>query len=289
MISPGEFWSLQEPVLVMAAVLDAYMKFSGRLQDWRAATAEWWVGLQLIHWPQRHEISQRFLEITYAIYGRKMLSWRRVFSSCTSSLLLTFVFFFLILRLNQILFGIGDVDYNANYVVDFLGHTGGSISYSNPLYLISVAYDCVGFNFIPDFISLAETCWVIKLAAQRKYNLFFLFFIDFVFTTFIWVVAHLIAFVYSSLILGIDLAPLLNNYDADSVPILAYVATTYSTSLIWFVFLFTLLIVSAAKRASSFAVALFESKWVVELPIFLFVGVICLVSWPIYFLLKFAV
>ena len=61
---------------------------------------------------------------------------------------------------------------------------------------------------------------------------------------------------------------------------LAYVVTTYSTSFIWFAFLFTVFATAQLKRLSAILSHLLESKWVAELPILMMVGLLCMLCWP---------
>jgi len=65
--------------------------------------------------------------------------------------------------------------------------------------------------------------------------------------------------------------------------------TTYTTSAVWFLFVFNVLFVGFLKRVSSYAVVILESKLAQQLSFGLVVGMICLLSWPILFLMKIIV
>lgn len=41
MIGYSEFWSIQEPLLSMAAVIEGILHFSGKTKRWRELTADW--------------------------------------------------------------------------------------------------------------------------------------------------------------------------------------------------------------------------------------------------------
>ena len=292
MITYSELWSIQEPILAMALALEAYLRFSGRIVLWKNVTGDWWVNLQALRWPNRHEISEKFLEIFILVYGGKAFSLRRIVAVSLSSLFLTLVSYFLFVRIGQTFFEIGDY---ILWISGFLGRNilGSEVPASIARHLDTftvflVIWNSLGINLFPDFVSVIETGWIIKLSTDRRQGIVTLALIDLTLTTLIWVVAHATAWVVTALYGGFNYKVfflfMISQYGAQSPSLSAYIFTTYMTSILWFVFLFTVLAIAQLKRMSKIAVRILESRWVAELPIIIIVGNLCLLSWPILFL-----
>jgi len=298
MISYSELWSIQEPILAMATILQTYMNFSGRIITWKNATADWWIKLQLIKWANRYEISAKFRELFQQIYGQKLFSVRRLLSSTTSSTIFLLFSYWLLLKLFLLYSNNIIIPIEGNPYYKFIGYTEDFISHSHPFPIIFLIFDSIGINLVPDYISLAETGWIINKACKKESNLLGLFFIDIMLTTTISMVSHILAYMYSAIFIygsPLSLDDFLFAYTfvhhnemliGYAIGNWAFVASTFSTSLLWILFIFSVLSIALLKRLSSYAVAVLESKWVAELPIVLFVGLLCLFSWPILFFLK---
>lgn len=277
----------------MVGVLQSYLFFSGLLNRWKNATAEWWVNLQLITWPERHQISEKFLEIFNYIYGAKTLSWRRLFTAVLFSTFFIIGFYWLFVRIGTIFFHLPDerILFNNPYF-SYFGYNE-SIHRLHPLSFFFVAFDSLGMNLIPDFISLAETAWILRLASKKGAYLLPLIILDLFFTTIICMVAIILSFLYTKdfFYSGVEItifdAIMFNFFGSGNTPFLwAVVGTTYTTSIIWVMFLLTILIVSILKRTSNTLVKILESNFVTQLPVVLVVGIPCLLSWPILFVLR---
>ena len=167
------------------------------------------------------------------------------------------------------------------------------IEYHHPLKVFFLLFDSSGVNIIPDFISVAETGWILSKATEKNSNITALFLLDLFLTTLIWVIAHCVAILYATFILPGDPASLsiesiLNMYSMHGAGDnwLSYILTTYTTSGIWFGFVLSVLLVAAAKRMSTWVLVILESKWVRELPLLFIVGVPCLLAWLVLLVLR---
>ncbi|MDG4474660.1 hypothetical protein [Thiovibrio frasassiensis] len=295
MITYSQLWSIQEPILAMAGVIEGYLHFSGRLRDWRNFTADWWVNLQLIKWSDRDQINAKFLEFFNLVYGEKIFSFRRLISAIVSSILFTFIFYIILTRISIYLGGFEYIDLSKNnYFFEWLGYSDGVIEKLNHIYIAAVLFDSSGINILPDFVSIAETGWILKKATEKNANLPALFILDLFLTSLIWFAGHASGTLYSAYILPGDLALLSlecikNDYSliqGNGSVWLSFILTTYTTSIIWFCFVFSILFIGGAKRLSKRAVVILETKWVFELPVLTIVGLLCLLSWPILFFVR---
>jgi len=288
MISYSELWAIQEPILAMAVVVETYLHFSGRIREWKTLTAKWWYELQVIPWPRNNDLSKRFYDLFIAIYGIRLLSFRRVIASALSSLFFIVILFWFLNRIGQTFFNWSGTIYALHVPpwLTWLVLPGSTIpSLSIPKVAMTL-HDSLGFNLIPDIISIAETGWILRKASESGSKLSKLAIIDFAFTTLIWIVAHSIAYAYTTGIeMGSFAAVPLSVVYSDATW-LAAIGTTYSTSLLWIGFLFTLYIMIFLRRASSTLVSLLESKLVQELPFALMIGIPCLVAWPTLFIAR---
>ena len=297
MISYSELWSIQEPILAMVLIVEGYIRYSGRMAVWRDLSANWWTKLQLLKWKDRAVINRRFLRLYNTVYGEKLISMRRIFSVTLSSLILTFVFYIFFTRL-VLLSGMPDhINLSSTYFLEFFNYHEATIDKQHPLFILAVLFDSIGFNAIPDFLSVAETGWILKKATRKNSNILALFFLDLFLTTLICLSAHIIAFLYSAFILPGDIRFLsietikynYSIFNGIGASKLAFILTTYTTSAVWFLFVFNVLFVGFLKRVSSYAVVILESKLAQQLSFGLVVGMICLLSWPILFLMKIIV
>ena len=283
----SELWSVQEPILAMAAIVEIYFRFSGGVQSWRAATANWWYNLQMIRWPNRREISLRFYEIFVVIYGDRMFSGRRLVASAISSILFVLITYWFLVNLGQAFFDLPITAVKKGIQppwLDWIASPGQIIRYLELRDLTLIIYDSLGVNLVPDMISLAETGWLIKMAGTGKRSLTALFFLDLLLTSLIWMTAHGIAHVGTVvLVRPIDLSLV---YSFTNSAWVAYIISTYATSILWLSFILAVLIVSTAKRTSQLAAVILESRWVSEIPIALIVGIPCLLSWLVLFILR---
>jgi hypothetical protein len=181
-----------------------------------------------------------------------------------------------------------------NYFFNFFNYYATEIEKQNPLFIAAVLYDSVGINVIPDFLSVAETCWILRKATNPNSNILVLFLLDLILTTLICFFAHVFAYLYTVFILPRDLRYLsmevirynYSIFDGVGVSKLAYISTTYITSFFWFCFVSCTLFFGLEKRISRYSVLVLESNLAQKLPLSLMVGIPCLLSWPILFLIK---
>ena len=293
LISYKDLWSIQEPILAFAAIIEVYLHTSGILNRWRDLATNWWANLQLMTWPQRGEISVQFQKLFSLIYGHKTFSRRRVISAIISSLFFTIFFYFLFVRINQSLFDIGDIDYRTDIspVFMFLNHRIYSdypifYPYTHPIRIAALIFDALMLNMIPDFISLSVTAWLIKVASAKKVRLSLLLILDLVFMTLIWICWHGTRYYFETLLSPPGRLPITQYYTVADPDRWAFVATTYSTSIMWIIFLIVIASIIIMKQVSPLFVKLLESRFVNELPIATMVGIVCLISWLVLFLAK---
>lgn len=299
MISYKELWEIQEPILAMAGIIQVYLQFSGKVNRWKDSTAKWWVNLQLIAWPDRHQISEKFLDIFEIIYGKRTLSLRRILTSVIFSLFFIVCFYWLFVRICTTFFKMPDewVIVKGNPYFLFLGYHESTIYLLHPYKILTILYDSLGINIIPDFISLAETAFILRLASKKDANLLSLVFLDFFLTTLIFIVGLFVAILYTKFIIyggSGDILEyikfnILSNtaFVTGSVPYwAAAAATTYTTSILWVLFIIYTLCLAILKRASTVVIKALESPWVTQLPVVLVFGIPCLVAWPVLFILR---
>lgn len=309
MLTYKELWEIQEPLLAMAAILQSYLQFSGSLKQWKIATADWWINLQLITWPERHQINQKFLEVFDQVYGGKTFSWRRLYRSTLFSIFFVFCFYWLFVRIGMAFFKLpeeflaaGNSTLLSLFQINIVTEAQ-ALPWFDPITLLVVFYDALGLNVIPDFVSLLETAWILRIACKKEAPLILLLLLDFLLTTLIWMAALGVATLNTAILTyGIDfftshdfpIYDYLNKVFNFSLPTAvspvpfywAMVSTTYTTSLLWILFIVTILSIAFLKRTTSILVTLLESKWVINFPIVLVVGIPCLIAWPVLFTLR---
>lgn len=303
MLTVSELWGIQEPLLAMAALLELAIKTSSGYSKWKSLTYAWWCNLQLIKWPDRYDINKRFLEIFHIIYGDKFLSCKRFFISSISSFIFVLFSYWLILIIYSVIYNASfleaemNIDNREHFFYYFLNHVPKvkTFSFHN---IAGLLWDSIGINLLPDIISLLETEWILKKATEKESNLLKLFLLDFILTSLIWLIAHSMAILLSMIYFNesinltkwffLDYRFNINNEFFYTKKLLepkalSYICSTYSTSLLWALFLIAVLFLSSLKRASNIAVNILETKWVAKLPIGFSVGFLCLISWIIYF------
>lgn len=290
MITYNELWTIQEPLLAMAAVFDGIFRFSGAARSWKMATAEWWYKLQLIKWPDKHKISGVFYDLFITIFGTKTLSVRRILLSAIASCIFLVAIYYSLEAIMKAVnhdwpsgyYGIPDI-----FSSWYIGYYEFVPTYSIK-HLFGIIYGSFGLNVIPDFISLCQTGYIIKLASRKGSSLLKLSFLDFILTTLIAVSAHIIMIIIFVNTYDSSISELLNmNYTLQSCPDkFSYILTTYFTSISWLGFIITVSSIAALKRSSDLMVWLFETKIVQDIPFLLIVGVPCLISWPILFIIN---
>ncbi len=272
----------------MAAIFEAWMRWSGRMTQWRETTAEWWYKIQLVSWPTRYQISEKFYSLFVAIYGENALSLRRIVATFASSYIFFIFFFFIISAFQQAIYGaselrVGAVDWFSSHFF----YVGEPIQLFGMKHIFWLLFNATGVNLIPDLVSLIETGIILKYASRQNSHLFLLFLLDLILTTAIWIVAHMITYFSISYYDGISLEQFLHLYSIKAHPeYLSYIFTTYATSLIWWIFLMVALVAGVLKRSSRLAVTILESRIVRELPVAIIIGVPCLLSWPVLFVAK---
>lgn len=300
-ISYSQLWSIQEPLLAMAAVIEAYIHYSNVVKRWRDTTADWWVSLKSLTWTSRFEINQRFVELFDAIYGAKTFSWRRIIVSFFISTFLLLIFYFLFIAVFQVFFNMPiSRNVSGHKLYYYFGFRNEFVSLLHPFTVLFVVYDSLGTNFLPDFISVAETGLILKWASKKNSNLISLFIFDLFLTTSILVITHLVAHYYHAIMHNnptlFSIEYLKAAYDPrigvrgwgiNTPEWWALIATTYSTSILWIFFIINTLFIGFLKRSSRILCRLLESNWTSKFPIVLTVGIPCLICWPILFILRF--
>jgi hypothetical protein len=121
------------------------------------------------NWPQQ------FSEIFDSIFGEKHLSWRCFIRSCIASSFFSIIMFFLWLSIHP---------------ADVGRHLHFGIAYSALWAIISLIF----LNFVPDYISLLETRFLLKIMTQVKTAkiLFLLLIVDLLLTFLIWILGFAI-------------------------------------------------------------------------------------------------
>ncbi len=283
-----ELWSIQEPLLAMAGIVEALLHFSGRIILWKHKTADLWVNIQLIKWKDRYEINTAFLDLYDTVYGTKAISFQRFLVSCISSIIFTLFFYFILTRIEQVFFDIGNYRLTGvSPIYKWLNFKDQYISHLHPYSILILLYDALGVNLLWDYISLIETGWVLKKASKEKSNLIKLFCLDIFLTTIIWIIVHTIAYIYTLVFINKNIVPIYYLYTIHTPAWPSYIFSTYTTSLIWFMFVFLIIIFALLKRVSQLFVKIIETKLVRGFPVFLFVGMMCLVSWILLLMVNF--
>jgi len=229
------------------------------------------------------------------IYGKHFFSWRRLIAGSVSSIAAVSIVYPAIGLTLQNILGWS----NAVFHVDlFRGDTpicnifqwlsalffeSGVYSVPSFPHFLMVVWDSLGYNVVPDLVSLAETAWIVGLASRPRAKLLLLAAFDIIFTTaiwFIWIFATLWLFEGRSL--G-NFVAYIFKANSSGFPIHWYFAlTTYFTSTLWIGFVFLTLLLGTLRRAVGWVVRLLESRSVQELPILFFTSVICLGSWLVF-------
>lgn len=169
----------------MCLVVEGYIRYSGKMATWRDLSANWWTNLQLIKWKNRAVINRRFLRLYNAVYGEQLFSVRRLSSVTISSLIFTFLFYIFFTRLT-ILHGMPDyIPISNGYFLNFFNYYETGIEKQHPLFILAVLFDSLGINVLPDFLSVAETGWILKKATKNNSNILGLFLLDLLLTTLI--------------------------------------------------------------------------------------------------------
>lgn len=283
-----ELWQIQEPVLVMATIIEAYLHFPGRFRAWKEMNAEWWYRLQLIKWPDRFDINNKFYDLFVRIYGAKAISGRRLLVSAISSLFFVTVLFWVITRIYQTFFELTDVIVlrTAPPLLAKFVSPGETLSLFSTKNFLLVLYDALWVNIIPDMISIAETGWIIKRANRKGSSLWQLFALDLFLTTLIWITAHTIGYSFVTKI-GLGGFGLISISEFYSDPVwFSYAVSTYATSAIWIGFIISVLCLATLKRMFSFMVRVLESSLMQEFPVFLMIGIPCLFCWPVLLIIR---
>jgi len=142
-IGGGLFYGVQKPLQIVGDMLSETTKLEIAvwLLDIKAATA-------VHNWPST------FATVFDRVFGVKHLSWKSFRRSCVTSLISVAILCLI---------------WAATQPAYFAGFLAGS---ARPTYipLISILFGAVVFNFLPDYISLLETRWVIGLMARAQSN-----------------------------------------------------------------------------------------------------------------------
>jgi len=285
----SQLWAIQEPILAMTAIVELWLNFSGGAKAWRNATAEWWVNLQLLHWRDRTQINGQFLNLFNVLYGERMLSLRRfIVSLCTSTLFVLFVYV-LLYRIGQSYWGLETHTFTGlNRLFDWVGYDSDTIPHLHPLHLAILLVGGLALNFLPDVLSISETGWIIRKASDPSRSLLGLFLLDILLTTALWLGPSALEYWFNTTFVYTKEAwDFSNRYTTPSyLNHIVYALTTYSTSVVWFGFVGTVLLLAFCKRASTLVVRVLEWRVVSTLPVAMIVGTLCFLAWPVLFVLR---
>ena len=285
----SQLWSIQEPLLAMAGAIEVWFRFSGKIQAWKDATAEWWFTLQTLRWPNRNEITHKFYDLFCAIYGAKVLSVRRFIASTIGSYLFLYVSYYFISGILSLKGNPGQYTYHGlDFFSQLFFSEGAIFSVYSLKGAFLIGYGAIGTNLIPDFISLAETGIILKFAMRKNAHLGWLVFVDILLTAGVWIASHWTAYWFASITTKgtIGLFWDIYNFNVRDPTWFCYALTTFSTSILWWLFLVSVFTVIWLKRVSKFIASILESSVVAEIPLVLIVGIPCLLSWPALFLIR---
>lgn len=218
------------------ALIVDYVFKEGGVEAWRKASEQWWDSLGQVKFKEIIVAANRwFLELFDAIYGDKFWSWKRIYRSVLSSYFAVAILFAITgTAALDLPAAIGDVWFLVMMIATIL-------------------------NLLPDFISLQETRWIMRLSLRKESVYLPLWLaIDLVLTVVIFQVGFFLFFI----VLLIDEGTLPSTFhwsqlfvlgpnpgrDVLLVPFLS----TFFTSFLWFLFLFTALLIGVCQRLSPF-------------------------------------
>jgi len=209
-----------------------------KVKAWRATTWGAWESLGQIEFKEMvFKTNRWFLELFDLIYHNKMFSWKRVYRSMISSYLAVTVILFL-----------------------FSVFTDEFISEINMKVFWAILIITGLFNLVPDFFSLQETRWVLNLSLKKKGRwLPIWFLVDFILTTLIFGAGLFLLIFIDTLIGDSPIQSMLGLVGERALlgkvngPIFfACFLSTFVTSFLWFIFLFTTLFAFLLQKASPF-------------------------------------
>lgn len=305
-MTASDLWTFQEPILVFAVILESILHSTNRMRAWRSATFNAWYRLQTIDWIERAKISEKFSRGVDLVYGPKLFSLRRVLSGTLSSILACILVYAVLMLIGGYIF---EMKYEFVIPEDPLVYDRGLAKLLNRgtvalfppgAYLIPsvrhglmCVWDSLGWNVVPDIISISETAWVIRLASNARSSLLRLAVLDLCLTTLIsltWicVVALLIyrvnpVGILSGLLVFGNAGEGGGLHHVNFSLFWIFILTAYATSALWLGFITLTVVFGFLRRVSSLAVRVLESRTVHELPIGSAVGMVCLASWILYF------
>ncbi len=240
MLEPPGVSSLATIVITTAVVGVALDKLvlSTRLESWRKNVAGLWVKLNS---PGARDLTdsanQLFTDLFDFIYGKRMLSRRRVWSSVLSS----------VIGLIAVTLLLG---YENTVWPEFMG-----LSYILVLATLVPAF----LNLIPDFFSLAETRLVLKWSQGRSLpSILLLIVLDLFLTSAIFIAGYVFFFMAFSLVVlsGADVVGWVDDvlpFLMDPKGGLVFFLTTFVTSLFWILFVFSYALIWFFHRVSPLA------------------------------------
>lgn len=279
----------QGTLLLMAAVIDQTVNNSNIKTIWSKKRKNWWISLHLIGWPQLEEVSIRFHELFISVYGDSYFSFKRIFSSIISSIFFAISIYYLIILVFP------DESY---HLTVSLGEFGSCLfeskSSAKPYtidHLILLIYYTAMVNVVPDMISVAETGFILKVSAKSNIGLAKLFIVDLFLTTAIWVLWISYLFHFDPVFVEWSKSNSIIDLYGNSPTWYSLTISTYSTSILWFIFVFTVVALGGGKRSSRMIKQILDLEWVKTLsfkyPVFIILGLPCVFSWPILFFIYF--
>lgn len=278
-----KFFQFQISLLALATFIDGMYNASGVKEYWENRFADWWVKLGSIGWIELAEINDRFQDLFTSMYGGKIFSFKRILTSSISSIVFVLCIFYMITSFSN----------GSNYETKLMLGSIGSQFFSNTVstysfrHILLLIYLAITINLAPDFISLAETGWILKISqTKRKFLLPIFFLLDLLLSTLIFVFWNLYLVFFDPVISEWAVhnsIMSLYSFDGSGSPLyISFLISTYATSFLWFFFILTVLILGILKRISNTLSFIIESRLFLKLPVSTVIASLCLLSWPIF-------
>lgn len=248
---------------VLAAIgsaLDRYF-LSERFVDWRASVRKVWVDLKgpdvLV---TVRDVQRVFFELFNLIYGDRFFSWKRIWASIVSTTLALIVITTLL----------GWQDSFLQAIVKEI---------ASGKYLIAIFPIC--FNYIPDYVSLAETRLVLRLAKDKgPLGLSLLVLADLILTTLLFLTGLTVLLLFLGLINLPSLSSSSDIFDfisaiweifAEAIlqneeGLLVFYLTTFVTSLLWLFFVLSYISVRVLQKVTKAAFVIIDRILAIKRP-----------------------
>jgi len=278
------YFQLQVALFSLSAFLDLLYNVTATKKKMDNKWADFWVDLETLSWPTIQYINNLFVAIFKATYGNHILSFRRILTSTLSSVFFLFFIFYIFLEFgdpNSIELNIKTGPMASTVIPD------QAVVYSiNGIKIL--LYYAIFINLIPDFVSLAETGWILKLSRNKRMYIFPLLLADISLTAIIFIVWNFFLFnldptlsewAVNSSILDLYFS---KDYSAPIYP--AILISTFATSLLWFLFIVVVIFFAVLKKISKTISNILESSIFFHFPISVMMIILSFCGWPVFFI-----